>query len=119
MHRALLEFVGASGSVGPEAVCFCKKECGFMDGKSWFQDSICNSRNIPCFNCPFNILLVSFGSILNWEVKHLLKCNYPGAYIGPEPTTHRFIVVMTLSADLTSSKEGFLNRVLGHGILHR
>ncbi|CAN4126929.1 unnamed protein product [Withania somnifera] len=28
-------------------------------------------------------------------IKHLLKCNYPGAHIGPEPTTDRFIVVMS------------------------
>nr|POE50899.1 tubulin beta-9 chain [Quercus suber] len=61
MHRALLESVGASGSTGPEAVCCCRKECGFMDGKSWFQESICNALNIPCFSCPFNILLF-------WEV---------------------------------------------------
>eukprot|EP00246_Nothoceros_aenigmaticus_P012360 TRINITY_DN3806_c0_g1_i2.p1 TRINITY_DN3806_c0_g1~~TRINITY_DN3806_c0_g1_i2.p1 ORF type:complete len:348 (+),score=68.63 TRINITY_DN3806_c0_g1_i2:592-1635(+) len=27
-------------------------------------------------------------------IKHLLRCGYPGAHIGPEPTTDRFVVVM-------------------------
>ena len=26
-------------------------------------------------------------------IKHLLKTNYPGAHIGPEPTTDRFVVI--------------------------
>jgi EH domain-containing protein 1 len=28
-------------------------------------------------------------------IKHLLKTSYPGAHIGPEPTTDRFVVVMS------------------------
>ncbi|RVW45871.1 EH domain-containing protein 2 [Vitis vinifera] len=28
-------------------------------------------------------------------IKHLLGCNFPGAHIGPEPTTDRFVVVMS------------------------
>jgi len=27
-------------------------------------------------------------------IKHLLRTSYPGAHIGPEPTTDRFVVVM-------------------------
>ncbi|KAI5399909.1 hypothetical protein KIW84_065014 [Lathyrus oleraceus] len=27
-------------------------------------------------------------------IKHLLRCEYPGAHIGPEPTTDRFVAVM-------------------------
>nr|POE55758.1 isoform 2 of eh domain-containing protein 2 [Quercus suber] len=42
----------------------------------------------------------SSGSIFNWKDKFyklLLKCNYPGAHIGPEPTKDRFFVVMEVS----------------------
>ncbi|KAJ6354259.1 hypothetical protein OIU76_003161 [Salix suchowensis] len=28
------------------------------------------------------------------SIKHLLRCNYPAAHIGPEPTTDRFVVGM-------------------------
>ncbi|XP_073041467.1 EH domain-containing protein 1-like [Primulina eburnea] len=31
----------------------------------------------------------------NTFIKHFLQCNYPGAHIRPEPTTDRFIVVMS------------------------
>lgn len=37
-------------------------------------------------------------------IKHLLRTSYPGAHIGPEPTTDRFVVVMVgsiLSQDVT------------------
>lgn len=29
-------------------------------------------------------------------IKHLLKTGYPGAHIGPEPTTDRFVAVMVI-----------------------
>ncbi|KAF8077548.1 hypothetical protein N665_1029s0008 [Sinapis alba] len=33
--------------------------------------------------------------VLTTFIKHLLGCEYPGAHIGPEPTTDRFVVAMS------------------------
>ncbi|KAI3740914.1 hypothetical protein L2E82_31389 [Cichorium intybus] len=47
------------------------------------------------FDCkPMVMLLGQYSTGKTTFIKHMLKCNYPGAHIGPEPTTDRFIVVM-------------------------
>ncbi|XP_031131030.1 EH domain-containing protein 1-like [Ipomoea triloba] len=42
---------------------------------------------------PMIMLLGQYSTGKTTFIKHLLKCSYPGAHIGPEPTTDRFIVV--------------------------
>ncbi|OIT39575.1 PREDICTED: EH domain-containing protein 1-like isoform X1 [Nicotiana attenuata] len=42
---------------------------------------------------PMVMLLGQYSTGKTTFIKHLLKSNYPGAHIGPEPTTDRFIVV--------------------------
>ncbi|KAI5065316.1 hypothetical protein GOP47_0020011 [Adiantum capillus-veneris] len=42
---------------------------------------------------PMVMLLGQYSTGKTTFIKHLLKCDYPGAHIGPEPTTDRFIVV--------------------------
>lgn len=42
---------------------------------------------------PMVMLLGQYSTGKTTFIKHLLKCEYPGAHIGPEPTTDRFIVV--------------------------
>ncbi|CAA0835888.1 EH domain-containing protein 1 [Striga hermonthica] len=44
---------------------------------------------------PMVMLLGQYSTGKTTFIKHLLKSNYPGAHIGPEPTTDRFIVVMS------------------------
>ncbi|KAL9146706.1 hypothetical protein ABFS82_13G127600 [Erythranthe guttata] len=44
---------------------------------------------------PMVMLLGQYSTGKTTFIKHLLQCNYPGAHIGPEPTTDRFIVVMS------------------------
>ncbi|GFZ10644.1 EPS15 homology domain 2 [Actinidia rufa] len=44
---------------------------------------------------PMVMLLGQYSTGKTTFIKHLLKCNYPGAHIGPEPTTDRFVVVMS------------------------
>ncbi|GKB63945.1 EH domain-containing protein 1-like protein [Tanacetum coccineum] len=43
---------------------------------------------------PMVMLLGQYSTGKTTFIKHLLKSNYPGAHIGPEPTTDRFIMVM-------------------------
>lgn len=43
---------------------------------------------------PMIMLLGQYSTGKTTFIKHLLKTNYPGAHIGPEPTTDRFVVVM-------------------------
>lgn len=43
---------------------------------------------------PMVMLLGQYSTGKTTFIKHMLKSNYPGAHIGPEPTTDRFIVVM-------------------------
>ncbi|CAL9162630.1 unnamed protein product [Musa hybrid cultivar] len=43
---------------------------------------------------PMVMLLGQYSTGKTTFIKHLLKCSYPGAHIGPEPTTDRFVVVM-------------------------
>ncbi|KAK7292443.1 hypothetical protein RIF29_08224 [Crotalaria pallida] len=44
---------------------------------------------------PMVILLGQYSTGKTTFIKHLLKCDYPGAHIGPEPTTDRFVAVMS------------------------
>ncbi|CAO2823615.1 unnamed protein product [Amaranthus hypochondriacus] len=44
---------------------------------------------------PMVMLLGQYSTGKTTFIKHLLKCDYPGAHIGPEPTTDRFVVVMS------------------------
>ncbi|XP_021294280.1 EH domain-containing protein 2-like isoform X1 [Herrania umbratica] len=43
---------------------------------------------------PMVMLLGQYSTGKTTFIKHLLQCDYPGAHIGPEPTTDRFVVVM-------------------------
>ncbi|XP_077221050.1 EH domain-containing protein 1 isoform X1 [Tasmannia lanceolata] len=44
---------------------------------------------------PMVMLLGQYSTGKTTFIKHLLKTSYPGAHIGPEPTTDRFVVVMS------------------------
>ncbi|XP_043810915.1 EH domain-containing protein 1 isoform X2 [Manihot esculenta] len=44
---------------------------------------------------PMVMLLGQYSTGKTTFIKHLLKSGYPGAHIGPEPTTDRFVVVMS------------------------
>ncbi|XP_072953588.1 EH domain-containing protein 1-like [Typha angustifolia] len=44
---------------------------------------------------PMVMLLGQYSTGKTTFIKHLLRSNYPGAHIGPEPTTDRFVVVMS------------------------
>ncbi|CAN4102677.1 unnamed protein product [Withania somnifera] len=43
---------------------------------------------------PMVMLLGQYSTGKTTFIKHMLKMSYPGAHIGPEPTTDRFVVVM-------------------------
>ncbi|MCI32082.1 EH domain-containing protein 1-like, partial [Trifolium medium] len=43
---------------------------------------------------PMVMLLGQYSTGKTTFIKHLLRCEYPGAHIGPEPTTDRFVAVM-------------------------
>ncbi|CAI9088336.1 OLC1v1022642C2 [Oldenlandia corymbosa var. corymbosa] len=43
---------------------------------------------------PMVMLLGQYSTGKTTFIKHLLQTSYPGAHIGPEPTTDRFVVVM-------------------------
>jgi EH domain-containing protein 1 len=43
---------------------------------------------------PQVMLLGQYSTGKTTFIKHLLQASYPGAHIGPEPTTDRFVVVM-------------------------
>ncbi|QCD79776.1 hypothetical protein DEO72_LG2g92 [Vigna unguiculata] len=44
---------------------------------------------------PMVMLLGQYSTGKTTFIKHMLRCDYPGAHIGPEPTTDRFVVVMS------------------------
>ncbi|KAF7078233.1 hypothetical protein CFC21_082705 [Triticum aestivum] len=50
---------------------------------------------------PMVMLLGQYSTGKTTFIKHLLKSNFPGAHIGPEPTTDRFVVVMSGSDERT------------------
>ncbi|KAK4344504.1 hypothetical protein RND71_034680 [Anisodus tanguticus] len=45
---------------------------------------------------PMVMLLGQYSTGKTTFIKHLLRTSYPGAHIGPEPTTDRFVVVMLM-----------------------
>ncbi|KAG2403499.1 EH domain-containing protein [Vigna angularis] len=44
---------------------------------------------------PMILLLGQYSTGKTTFIKHMLRTTYPGAHIGPEPTTDRFVVVMS------------------------
>ncbi|KAG6790188.1 hypothetical protein POTOM_006336 [Populus tomentosa] len=56
---------------------------------------------------PMVMLLGQYSTGKTTFIKHLLRSSYPGAHIGPEPTTDRFVVVMFLKCSLELMKEVF------------
>ncbi|KAH9605320.1 hypothetical protein KSS87_022448 [Heliosperma pusillum] len=44
---------------------------------------------------PMVMLLGQYSTGKTTFIKHILKSSYPGAHIGPEPTTDRFVVIMS------------------------
>jgi EH domain-containing protein 1 len=53
---------------------------------------------------PMVMLLGQYSTGKTTFIKHLLRTSYPGAHIGPEPTTDRFVVVMVNSSLRNSCK---------------
>ncbi|XP_072148034.1 uncharacterized protein [Setaria viridis] len=45
---------------------------------------------------PMVMLLGQYSTGKTTFIKHLLKTSYPGAHVGPEPTTDKFVVVMLM-----------------------
>lgn len=61
------------------------------DGLTWVWDMQTESD----FDAkPQVMLLGQYSTGKTTFIKHLLRTSYPGAHIGPEPTTDRFVVVM-------------------------
>ncbi|RRT58877.1 hypothetical protein B296_00041520 [Ensete ventricosum] len=42
---------------------------------------------------PMVMVLGEYSTRKTTFIKHLLKCDYPGAHIGPKPTTDKFVIV--------------------------
>ncbi|KAJ7298040.1 hypothetical protein O6H91_Y020400 [Diphasiastrum complanatum] len=60
-----------------------------------FNDFVSQTLSESDFDAkPMVMLLGQYSTGKTTFIKHLLKANYPGAHIGPEPTTDRFVVVM-------------------------
>ncbi|KAG2682377.1 hypothetical protein I3843_11G189600 [Carya illinoinensis] len=61
-----------------------------------FNDFVSPSLTNSDFDAkPMVMLLGQYSTGKTTFIKHLLKSSYPGAHIGPEPTTDRFVVVMS------------------------
>ncbi|BBN08998.1 EH domain-containing protein 1 [Marchantia polymorpha subsp. ruderalis] len=60
-----------------------------------FNDFVSPTLTESDFDCkPMVMLLGQYSTGKTTFIKHLLRGEYPGAHIGPEPTTDRFVVVM-------------------------
>ncbi|EYU27376.1 hypothetical protein ABFS82_13G164500 [Erythranthe guttata] len=60
-----------------------------------FNDFVSPSLTNSDFDAkPMVMLLGQYSTGKTTFIKHLLRTSYPGAHIGPEPTTDRFVVVM-------------------------
>lgn len=60
-----------------------------------FNDFVSPFLNNSDFDAkPMVMLLGQYSTGKTTFIKHLLRTSYPGAHIGPEPTTDRFVVVM-------------------------
>uniref|UniRef100_A0A7N0UXH1 Uncharacterized protein n=1 Tax=Kalanchoe fedtschenkoi TaxID=63787 RepID=A0A7N0UXH1_KALFE len=62
---------------------------------SWFSSKSSKKTNSDFDARPMVMLLGQYSTGKTTFIKHLLKSSYPGAHIGPEPTTDRFVVVMS------------------------
>ncbi|CAL9232958.1 unnamed protein product [Arabidopsis halleri] len=61
-----------------------------------FNDFACPVLTNSDFDAkPMVMLLGQYSTGKTTFIKHLLGCDYPGAHIGPEPTTDRFVVAMS------------------------
>ncbi|KAG6482314.1 EH domain-containing protein 1-like [Zingiber officinale] len=61
-----------------------------------FNDFACPLLTNSDFDAkPMIMLLGQYSTGKTTFIKHLLKSSYPGAHIGPEPTTDRFVVIMS------------------------
>ncbi|CAN1242289.1 EH domain-containing protein 1 [Linum perenne] len=61
-----------------------------------FNDFVSPLLTNSDFDCkPMVMLLGQYSTGKTTFIKHLLKTGYPGSHIGPEPTTDRFVVVMS------------------------
>ncbi|GJN26095.1 hypothetical protein PR202_gb13998 [Eleusine coracana subsp. coracana] len=59
-----------------------------------FQDFVSPLLTSSDFDAkPMVMLLGQYSTGKTTFIKHLLKSSYPGAHIGPEPTTDRFVVI--------------------------
>ncbi|TYI04346.1 hypothetical protein ES332_A10G010900v1 [Gossypium tomentosum] len=59
-----------------------------------FNDFVSPSLTNSDFDAkPMVMLLGQYSTGKTTFIKHLLQCDYPGAHIGPEPTTDRFVVL--------------------------
>ncbi|GJN01386.1 hypothetical protein PR202_ga18651 [Eleusine coracana subsp. coracana] len=59
-----------------------------------FQDFVSPLLTSSDFDAkPMVMLLGQYSTGKTTFIKHLLKTSYPGAHIGPEPTTDRFVVI--------------------------
>ncbi|KAL0362867.1 UNVERIFIED_CONTAM: EH domain-containing protein 1 [Sesamum calycinum] len=62
-----------------------------------FNDFVSPSLTNSDFDAkPMVMLLGQYSTGKTTFIKHLLRTSYPGAHIGPEPTTDRFVVVMEI-----------------------
>ncbi|XP_058788115.1 EH domain-containing protein 1-like [Vicia villosa] len=61
-----------------------------------FNDFVSPLLTNSDFDCkPMVMLLGQYSTGKTTFIKHMLQSSYPGAHIGPEPTTDRFVVVMS------------------------
>ncbi|KAL5548470.1 hypothetical protein UlMin_003701 [Ulmus minor] len=61
-----------------------------------FNDFVSTALTNSDFDAkPMVMLLGQYSTGKTTFIKHLLRGSYPGAHIGPEPTTDRFVVVMS------------------------
>ncbi|XP_062077613.1 EH domain-containing protein 1 isoform X3 [Humulus lupulus] len=61
-----------------------------------FNDFVSPSLTNSDFDAkPMVMLLGQYSTGKTTFIKHILRNSYPGAHIGPEPTTDRFVVVMS------------------------
>ncbi|WVY95224.1 hypothetical protein V8G54_034312 [Vigna mungo] len=61
----------------------------------WFGSKSSKKTNTDFDAKPMVMLLGQYSTGKTTFIKHLLRCDYPGAHVGPEPTTDRFVVVMS------------------------
>ncbi|KAL1562975.1 EH domain-containing protein 1 [Salvia divinorum] len=65
-----------------------------------FNEFVCPLLTSSDFEAkPMVMLLGQYSTGKTTFIKHLMGCSYPGAHIGPEPTTDRFVVIMNGADD--------------------